>query len=112
MTSDTPHNSAEREQPALSPAEILDKNRQTILTFARQHGARNVRVFGSVARSQATGASDLDLLVELDPDRSLLDRIALIQDLEDILGISVDVVTVKALHPAIREKVLEQAHPL
>ena len=112
MTSNMPHENAEREHHTLSPAEILDRNRQTILTLARQHGARNVRVFGSVARNQATRASDLDLLVELESDRSLLDRIALIQDLEDILGISVDVVTEKALHPVIREQILNQAHPL
>jgi predicted nucleotidyltransferase len=96
----------------LSPTEIAQKNWGAILKLARQHGASNVRVFGSVARGQATEESDLDLLVDLEPDRSLLDRIALIQDLEDALGISVDVVTEKALHPAIRDRILAQAHPL
>jgi predicted nucleotidyltransferase len=96
----------------LSLAEVLDKNRQIILNLAHRNGVRNVQVFGSVARNQATGTSDLDLLVELESNRSLLDRIAFMQDLEDILGVPVDVVTADALHPLVRDEILEQARPL
>jgi len=61
-------------------------------SLAERRGARNIRVFGSVARGEAGPESDLDLLVEMEPGRSLLDHIALIQDLEEVLGCRVDVV--------------------
>jgi predicted nucleotidyltransferase len=94
------------------PSDYWRSQREIILTIAQQHGASNVQVFGSAIRGEATAASDLDLLVEMEPSHSLLDRIALIQDLEDALGISVDVVTEKGLHPAMRDEVLSQAQPL
>lgn len=83
--------------------------RAEILRVATEYGARNVRVFGSVARGQATASSDLDLLVNLDAGRSLLDLIALKQELEDLLGREVDVVTEAALSPYLREQVLREA---
>lgn len=83
--------------------------RAEILRVATEYGARNVRVFGSVARGQATASSDLDLLVNLDAGRSLLDLIALKQELEDLLGYEVDVVTEAALSPYLREQVLREA---
>jgi len=67
------------------------ERRAEILKLAEQRGARNLRVFGSVARGEATHTSDLDLLVEWEPGRSLLDHVALKQDLEDLLGVSVDI---------------------
>ncbi len=82
------------------------------MQIAAEHGARNVRVFGSVARSDDNPNSDLDLLVQLSPDSSLLDLIAIKQDLEDLLGCKVDVVTEAALSPYIREQVLKEATPL
>lgn len=90
-------------------AEILKSRREEILRIASRHGARNVRVFGSTARGEAGPDSDLDLLVELEPERSLMDHVALIQDLEDALAIKVDVVNEKALHRHIRERVLQEA---
>ena len=83
-----------------------------ILRVAREHGATSVRVFGSRARGDSTPDSDLDLLVRLDPKRSLLDLIAIQQDLEDLLGCKVDVVTENGLSPYIRERVLAEALPL
>ncbi len=65
---------------------------------AAKHGAHNLRVFGSVARGEARPESDLDILVEMEPGRSLMDHIALMQDLEDLLQRKVDVVSEKALH--------------
>jgi uncharacterized protein len=102
----------DKAEASLSVEAIVRKHRRTILELARQHGAHKVRVFGSAATGQTTPQSDLDLLVELEPGRSLLDRIALIQDLEDALSIPVDVVTKKALHPLIRSAILAQARPL
>ena len=87
----------------------LKEKRDQILTIARQYGARNVRIFGSIARGEGEAASDLDVLVELEPGRSLLDIIAIKQDLEDLLDIKVDVVTEAAVSPYIRDEVLRQA---
>lgn len=92
-------------------AELLER-REEILAVAARHGARTVRIFGSVARGEETPASDLDLLVEFEPGRSLLDQIALAQDLEDLLGRKVDVVTEKGLHWYIRDRVRREAVPL
>ncbi|MDI9584548.1 MAG: nucleotidyltransferase family protein [Acidobacteriota bacterium] len=83
--------------------------REQILSIAARHGAMNIRVFGSVARGEATAASDVDLLVDLEPGRSLLDLSALRLDLCDLLGRDVDVVTTASLHPAIRDQVLAEA---
>ena len=87
---------------------VRDK-RGEILRIATSHGARNVRVFGSRTRGEAGTDSDVDILVELDTGRSLLDLVAIKQDLEDLLGCSVDVVTEAALSPYIREQVLKEA---
>ncbi len=96
----------------MEPAALLKEHREAILRLAAQHGASNVRVFGSVARGEADAASDIDFLVDLAPGRSLLDHVALWQDLEDLLRCKVDVVSEKALHWAIRETVLLEAVPL
>jgi predicted nucleotidyltransferase len=83
-------------------------HRETILHLAHKHGARAVRVFGSAARGKVKAGSDIDILVVMDSDRSLLDRIALQQDLEDALGRPVDVVNEAALPARIRDRVLEE----
>jgi uncharacterized protein len=92
--------------------EELRARRDRILSIAARHGARNVRLFGSVVRGQAGPDSDVDFLVEMDGDRSLLDHVGLIQDLEDYLGRKVDVVSERALHWFIRDRVLAEAVPL
>lgn len=96
----------------MSIEEILSSKREEILRVAAQHGARNVRVFGSVVRGEAGPESDVDFLVEIEPGRSLLDHVALLQDLEDILCRKVDVVNEKALHWYIRDRVRQEAVPL
>ena len=93
----------------MTDALILKDKRGEILGIATRHGARNIQVFGSLARGQSGPASDLDLLVQLEPGRSLLDIIAIKQDLEDLLGIHVDVVTEEALSPYIRDLVIDEA---
>ncbi len=89
--------------------QLLRDKRQDILRLAAQHGAWNVRVFGSLARGEARSDSDVDILITLEPERSLLDLIALKQDLEDLLGCKVDVVTEAAVSPYIRPQVLRDA---
>ena len=90
----------------------LQERRAEILAIAAKHGAYNVRVFGSVARHEADSASDLDLLVEMEPERSLLDLGGLLMDLQELLGCPVDIVTEKGLRARIREQVLADAMAL
>lgn len=89
--------------------QALREKRDEILQIAAEHGARKVRIFGSVARGEADDASDLDLLVEMEPGRSLLDLGGLLMDLQDLLGCRVDVVTEKGLRTKIRDRVLREA---
>jgi len=91
---------------------LLQTFREQILALAAHHGARNVRVFGSLARGEGTEASDLDLLVTLAEDRTLLDLVGLKQDLEDLVHHPVDVVTERALSPYLRQRILSEAVPL
>ncbi len=88
--------------------EILKRKRAEILRIAARHGAHNVRLFGSAARAEADAASDIDILVDMAPDRSLLDLGALWRELNDLLGVKVDVVTEKGLRDRIRDRVLKE----
>jgi uncharacterized protein len=93
----------------MSLKQILLERRENILKIAAEHGASNVRVFGSVARGEEREDSDIDFLVEMEPGKSLLDRIALIQALEDYLQRKVDVATVNSLREYFRERILREA---
>jgi uncharacterized protein len=86
--------------------------REDIARIASEHGARNVRVFGSAGRGEAGEGSDLDLLVEMSEGRNLLDLVALSNELEDALGIEVDVLSEGGLSPYLRERILDEAVPL
>ncbi len=89
--------------------ELLGGKRDEILRAAVRHGARNVRVFGSVARGEADETSDIDFLVELEPGRTLFDLGGLLMDLRDLLGRDVDVITERGLKRRIRTRVLQEA---
>jgi predicted nucleotidyltransferase len=93
----------------MTQAELLREKREDILRIAAQYGASNVRVFGSVARGEADEQSDIDLLVDLEPGRSLFDLGGLWVDVQDLLGYDVDVVTAKGLRERIREQVMKEA---
>jgi hypothetical protein len=92
--------------------ELRFGKRDEILRAAAQRGARNVRVFGSVARGDNDAESDVDFLVEMEPGRTLFDLSGLLLDLETLLHVSVDVVTEGGLRPKVRERVLSEALPL
>lgn len=96
----------------MSIKELLKEKREEILKIAADHGARNVRVFGSVARGEDRPDSDVDLLVQMDPGRSLLDLVAIWQDIEDLLGCRVDVVTDGGVSPYLRDRIHAEATPL
>lgn len=99
-----------KEKPSLN---FLQQNRENILAIAQKHGAKNVRVFGSVARGEANEQSDIDFLIDYD-----LDKITpwfpagLLLDLEGLLGFRVDVVTDEGLKPRIKERVIKEARLL
>jgi len=93
-------------------ADSLRSRRAEILAVARRRGARNLRIFGSVARGDAGPASDVDILVEFEPGRGLLDHAGLMLDLSELLGCKVDVVSERGLHWYIRDRVLGEAVPL
>ena len=101
-----------RREETMDITQILETKKEDILQIAAKHGARNVRVFGSVARGEARPESDVDLLVEVGPDRTPFFPGGLIADLEDLLGKKVQVVTREDLHWYIRDRVLEEAVPL
>ncbi len=111
-TTQPPHPKSQRPPRHGGPLGTLSRYRRQILALTELHGAESVCVFGSTIHGYATADSDLDLLVSFAPNLSLLDRIALIQDMEALLGVEVDVVTEKALHPLIRDEVLQEAIPL
>ena len=96
----------------MSNQDPLQGQRAEILRIAHSHGATRVRVFGSVARGEAGPESDIDVLIDLERGRSLLDIVAIKQDLEDLLGRKVDVVTEAAVSRYIRDEVLSEAVPL
>lgn len=103
------------ERPSSKPmnrAQAVQQKRNEILSAAARNGAYNVRLFGSVARGDATETSDIDFLVDMQPGRSLLDVAGLLIDLEKLLGCKVDVVTTKGLKKSIKDDILNEARVL
>jgi predicted nucleotidyltransferase len=92
--------------------ELRAANKEQILSLATSYGARNIRIFGSVARGDSSPSSDIDFLVDLDPDRTLMDLGGLLTGLQDILHAPVDVATERMLRPGVRDRVLREAVPL
>ena len=96
----------------MTAEDLLNLRREAIVRAATRHGARNVRVFGSVARGEADDTSDIDFLVEMAPGRSLLDMGGLLMELRELLQRDVNVVSERGLRREIRERVLREAVPL
>ena len=90
-------------------ARLILRHRKEIIALARQHGARNVRVFGSVATGKTKKRSDIDFLVDLDPGVGLLEMIGLELKLKDLLGVKVDLGPARLLKPNLRDEVFAHA---
>jgi predicted nucleotidyltransferase len=103
--------SSDHHRRVLTKQDIL-RHREQILSIARRYGATDLRIFGSVARGDATASSDLDILVRFEPGRSLLDQGGLLMDLRELLGVNVDVVSEGALSGRFGELVRAEAVPL
>lgn len=88
---------------------ILQENRDLILSVAKEHGIKNIRIFGSVAKSEDGPASDLDLIVDFEDGRSLFDLIRFKHEIESLVKVKVDVVTENSIHWRIKEEVLDGA---
>ena len=96
----------------MKPSEALALNRAAIRSVVASHRATNARVFGSVLRGQDSDGSDLDILIDPTPETTLMDVAAIQVELQHILGVSVDVLTPKALPDAFRSRVLSEAIPV
>jgi predicted nucleotidyltransferase len=99
-------------EPASTPLERLLRHRDDVLDLAARHGMKRVRLFGSAARGDAQESSDLDLLVDVEAGRSLLDLVAFWQDVEELLGCDVDVVSEGGMSPYLSERILAEATAL
>lgn len=96
----------------MRPSEALAARRDQVIGIAAAHGARSLRVFGSVANGLDKEGSDLDLLVDLPPGTSLVGIVGLQLEIEDALGVKVDLCTERELHPALKERILAEARPI
>jgi predicted nucleotidyltransferase len=96
----------------LAADDLVKRNREEILRVCAEHGALNVRIFGSFARGEAGPDSDVDLLIDVASEHSAWFPGGLLMDLQDLLGRKVDIVTEDALHWYIREQILSDAVPL
>ena len=96
----------------MSQLDAIRARREAILRLAGNYGIRRVRLFGSVARGEDRPESDVDVLIEFEPGRSLLDQIGFRQDLEELLGRRVDVVSEGGISPYLEDRILSEAVPL
>ena len=93
----------------MKPSEVLEKNRQAIRDATKRFNAANPRVFGSVARGEDRADSDLDILVDALPGTTLFDLGGLLEELQDMLGVKVDLVTPGGLPDKIKARILSEA---
>jgi predicted nucleotidyltransferase len=98
--------------PARRPLSALRAHRSVLLQLAGRHGARNLRLFGSAARGDAGPESDIDLLIDLEPGRTLLDLVAFRREATELLGLPVDIATAEMLREPVRRAAERDAVPL
>lgn len=92
--------------------DTIREHREAILAIARRYGASDIRIFGSVARGDATESSDLDLIVRFGPECSLFDHGGLLMDLQDLLGVKVDVISENGMRERFRNHIMQDVVPL
>jgi len=97
---------------SMRPSEALATQRERVLAIAAAHGASNLRVFGSAANGADKEGSDIDLLVDIRPGISLFEYVGLQLDIQEALGVRVDLCTEEELHPKLRARILAEARPL
>ena len=86
----------------------IEKIKSTIIKVLKKYGVKKAGLFGSIVRGESTENSDIDLLVEFEGEKSLLDLAGLKIELQELLGREVDVITYRSLHPLLREKILNE----
>jgi len=96
----------------MKPSQAMNANRAAIRRVVESHRARNARVFGSVLHGEDTDGSDLDILIDPTPETTLMDVAAIQVELKRLLGVSVDVLTPRALPEKFRNRVLSEALPV
>lgn len=96
----------------MRPSAALASKREAILALAAARGAGQLRIFGSVARGDDHEGSDIDLLIDMPSGTSLLQIVGLQHEIEDALGLPVDLCTERELHPTLRSRILAEARPL
>ncbi len=92
--------------------DVLKERRKEILAAAERYGAQNVRVFGSASRNEADESSDLDILVSFERGCTLIDLVAFNDELENLLGLKVQVVTEGGISPYLKDRILAEAVPI
>lgn len=92
--------------------QLRDKRADVLRVIARHGGGADVLVFGSTARGEPGPGSDLDLIVKMESGRSLMDRVRMTMELEQMLGLPVETVSPAALHPLLKEEVMREARRL
>ncbi|MCA1809764.1 MAG: nucleotidyltransferase domain-containing protein [Lentisphaerae bacterium] len=93
----------------MSGLEQIKERASTVRSMAARHGARNIRIFGSIARGEDDKDSDIDLLVDMDDDRSLMDLVAVERELGKLLNRKVDVVVDGGVSPYLRDRIFAEA---
>ena len=86
----------------------IEKIKKTLIEELRKHGVKKAALFGSIVRGEITEESDIDLLIEFEGRKSLLDLAGLKLDLQELLRRRVDVLTYKSLHPLLKERILSE----
>jgi hypothetical protein len=96
----------------MNRAELVQQKKDAIRRIAQEHGATEIRLFGSVASGDESETSDIDFLVELEDGRSLLDLGGMLMDLQEELGVEVDLTTIASLPDEQRERLLRESSPV
>ena len=88
--------------------EQIEKIKSKIIEVLKKYSVKKAALFGSIVRGEATEDSDIDLLIEFEGEKSLLDLVGLKLELQELLGREVDIITYKSIHPLLKERILNE----